>query len=407
MYRFPGRAVAGVGAGAAARDARLRHGIRVHGLAAVLRAGADCAAQPRPDGRRATTGSRTCARSGRGSGARRSRSIPTSISSRAPPLRTSRAARSRRRASPGHARPGALLPRRDAARASRDRRRRLARAHGNARGFRHRVVFHARGVHHRHLQGVVLDGRPRRRGATLGCLLAFVAVLLALERASRGPRRLSLRRAAQGRAAAAPARRAGAGLALAACAAPVLFGFLLPARRSSAGSRWADAGYSSARGSPRLVGQQLRLAAHHCRARGAACHRYGLRRAPDRAASGRPGQSRWSSLGYAVPGAVIAVGVLVPLGRLDNALAGWHRAAFGVKTGAAPHRHHRRAGVRLSGPVARRRAADDGGGARQHHAEHGDAARSLGATPGETLRRVHVPLLRRASPPRRCSSSST
>ena len=44
-----------------------------------------------------------------------------------------------------------------------------------------------------------------------------------------------------------------------------------------------------------------------------------------------PAANRLAGLGYAVPGAVIAVGVLMPLGRLDNALAGWLEQAFGFK----------------------------------------------------------------------------
>ena len=39
--------------------------------------------------------------------------------------------------------------------------------------------------------------------------------------------------------------------------------------------------------------------------------------------------NRAASLGYAIPGAVVAVGVLVPLGRLDNALADWIESVLG------------------------------------------------------------------------------
>ncbi|MFX7739702.1 hypothetical protein ABTJ99_20005, partial [Acinetobacter baumannii] len=38
---------------------------------------------------------------------------------------------------------------------------------------------------------------------------------------------------------------------------------------------------------------------------------------------------RIASIGYAVPGTVIAVGILVPLGAFDNALDGWTKARFG------------------------------------------------------------------------------
>jgi len=43
--------------------------------------------------------------------------------------------------------------------------------------------------------------------------------------------------------------------------------------------------------------------------------------------------NRAAGLGYAIPGAVIAVGVLVPLGRFDNLLAGWLEQAWGIKIG--------------------------------------------------------------------------
>jgi iron(III) transport system permease protein len=98
-------------------------------------------------------------------------------------------------------------------------------------------------------------------------------------------------------------------------------------------------------------------------------------------------------LGYAIPGAVIAVGVLVPLGRLDNALAGWLAAALGMKMG-----------LLLTGTIAALVYAylvrllavalqtTDAGLAKITPSME-DAARSLGATPAAALMRVHVPLL--------------
>jgi iron(III) transport system permease protein len=38
-------------------------------------------------------------------------------------------------------------------------------------------------------------------------------------------------------------------------------------------------------------------------------------------------------MGYAVPGSVIAVGVLIPVGNLDNAIDSWMRSHFGISTG--------------------------------------------------------------------------
>ncbi|NEO66740.1 MAG: iron ABC transporter permease, partial [Moorea sp. SIO4G2] len=42
---------------------------------------------------------------------------------------------------------------------------------------------------------------------------------------------------------------------------------------------------------------------------------------------------RTAAMGYAIPGSVIAVGVLMPLGQLDNTIDSWMRATFGLSTG--------------------------------------------------------------------------
>ncbi|GAB4306632.1 MAG: iron ABC transporter permease [Geminocystis sp.] len=40
-----------------------------------------------------------------------------------------------------------------------------------------------------------------------------------------------------------------------------------------------------------------------------------------------------ASLGYAIPGSVIAVGILIPLGRFDNAVDSWMNSNFNISTG--------------------------------------------------------------------------
>jgi iron(III) transport system permease protein len=40
-----------------------------------------------------------------------------------------------------------------------------------------------------------------------------------------------------------------------------------------------------------------------------------------------------SAMGYAIPGSVIAVGTLIPLGRFDNAIDSFMRSTFGISTG--------------------------------------------------------------------------
>ena len=102
-------------------------------------------------------------------------------------------------------------------------------------------------------------------------------------------------------------------------------------------------------------------------------------------------------LGYALPGSVIAVGVLVPLARLDNGVDAWMRAQFDVSTG-----------LLLTGSLAalvyaylvRYLAVAYHGidaGLSRITPSMDLSARSLGATPGETLMRVHAPLLTRSA----------
>jgi iron(III) transport system permease protein len=40
-----------------------------------------------------------------------------------------------------------------------------------------------------------------------------------------------------------------------------------------------------------------------------------------------------AAMGYAIPGSVIAVGVLLPIGQLDNAIANWMQSTWGISTG--------------------------------------------------------------------------
>jgi iron(III) transport system permease protein len=42
---------------------------------------------------------------------------------------------------------------------------------------------------------------------------------------------------------------------------------------------------------------------------------------------------RIAAMGYAIPGSVIAVGTLIPLGNLDNAIDSWMKSHFGISTG--------------------------------------------------------------------------
>jgi iron(III) transport system permease protein len=57
---------------------------------------------------------------------------------------------------------------------------------------------------------------------------------------------------------------------------------------------------------------------------------YGLRLRPNPLIRA---SARVAGMGYAIPGAVIAVGVLIPFARLDNTGDAWMRDAFGISTG--------------------------------------------------------------------------
>jgi iron(III) transport system permease protein len=222
------------------------------------------------------------------------------------------------------------------------------------------------------------------------CLLGFVFVILFIERSNRGAARYH---STSSRKPAPPQQlRGGAAmLALAACAAPVLFGFLLPAgillklALSDSDAQW----------SPRIAG----LIANSFTLAGvtaiaavllALFMSYAARISKNGLVSGA---NRMAGLGYAVPGAVIAVGILVPLGRLDNALAEWAASRLGVDLGllltgtilALVYAYLvRYLAVALQTVEA---------GLSKITPSMDDAARSLGLGPARTLARVHARML--------------
>ena len=102
---------------------------------------------------------------------------------------------------------------------------------------------------------------------------------------------------------------------------------------------------------------------------------------------------RLASMGYAVPGAVIAVGILIPVVKLDKGLSAWVEATTGNSIGLI-----------LSGTIAalifaylvRFLAVALGtieAGLGKIRPTIDDAARSLGCSPSKTLIRIHTPLM--------------
>lgn len=118
---------------------------------------------------------------------------------------------------------------------------------------------------------------------------------------------------------------------------------------------------------------------------------YGVRLKPSRATRMAV---RAAGLGYAIPGSIIAVGIMIPLARFDNLLDGWMRAAFGISTGllftgtiialiyAYLVRYMAISLQTVEASMARITPSMDAAG------------RSLGHSQGSVLRRIHVPMMR-------------
>ena len=163
------------------------------------------------------------------------------------------------------------------------------------------------------------------------CLMGLVALLLALEHASRGGRRFHPTTNRHPVLRPVPLHGWKAAAAFILCALPVGLGFLLPAGTLLALMLQVGDPLEPARFLP-FARNSVVLAALAATAAvvlagflawAARLHP----QAPQRLAV------RVAGLGYAIPGSVIAVGTLVPLGLFDNALDGWMRAQFGVSTG--------------------------------------------------------------------------
>ena len=226
------------------------------------------------------------------------------------------------------------------------------------------------------------------------CLMGLVAALLAVEHALRGGRRYhpTTNRQPPVRPVALSGWKAA--LAFAACSAPVLLGFGVPAGVLL--TLMAEVGdpLEPRRFLPFATNSLLLAGATAAVAVAAAA----LLAWAARLHPGWPQRSakRVAGLGYAVPGSVIAVGTLVPLGLLDNAVDAYARARFGVSTG-----------LLLSGGAAALvfaylvrflaialSSVDSGLGRIRPSLR--DAARILGSPVGAAVRRVELPLARPA-----------
>ncbi len=223
------------------------------------------------------------------------------------------------------------------------------------------------------------------------CLLGFALMLAVLERSQRG--RARYHDGSRPSQAMAPLELRGGTrwIAFTLCVLPVLFGALLPAVTLAVMALESEQSLLSRR----YIGfmqNSLTLASIAACLTVAAAIGVGFlqRLAPGRTSHAMGYAAR---LGYAVPGGVIAVGLLVPFAAFDNALDAFMRARFDYSTG-----------LLITGSIwllvaaymvrflAAALGAYEGGQARVH-GNMDAAARSLGQGPFGTLRRVHLPIL--------------
>ena len=225
------------------------------------------------------------------------------------------------------------------------------------------------------------------------CLLGFVVLVLALERQSRGAARFHGPGLRSKPSRGLPLTGWAAFASVAACVLPVLIGFVVPASLllhlalTDGDAQFGMRFFTLAGNSVMVSGLTATLAVAL-----AVLVAYARRLDPRPLTRG----AHWAvELGYALPGSVIAVGLLIPVARADNLLAQWLLSTFGWHTGLI-----------FTGTIAAlvfaclvrfmTSALQTVDSALHRVTPHmDDASRSLGLTPAQSLRRVHLPLLRR------------
>jgi iron(III) transport system permease protein len=233
---------------------------------------------------------------------------------------------------------------------------------------------------------------PAAAAQLAAILMLFIAAVFVLERWSRGRRGF-----AHSSTRYRPLPRyhltgLRAALAMLACAAPVLFGFVVPALSLSRGvwltwREWVDARfleYALNSFILAVVAATLAVAVAVLLA-----YALRLRRNPVTLAAVRA-----ASMGYAIPGTVIAVGVMLPLAWIDNTVDAWMRATFDVSTGLI---FSGTIYAVISAYLVRFLAISFNtveASLTKVTASMDHAARALGQGPAMTLARVHLPIIR-------------
>lgn len=240
-----------------------------------------------------------------------------------------------------------------------------------------------------------LDRNDLAGAAQLACvMLVFVFALLLMELALRAKRRFHHTTGKYRDLPEAQLTGVRGACTTLACALPVLFGFALPAAVllhdafAHVAAGLAPAFWQAALNSLMLAASAAAIAV--CFAVVLAYARRQTRSALVQGASTLP------AISYAIPGTVLAIGLLIPLAGFDNFLDSLMRSVFGISTGLI-----------LSGTAfaivlaytIRFLAASLGAveaGLSKVSRNIDAAARTLGATVTEMLFKVHLPLLRPA-----------
>ncbi len=217
-------------------------------------------------------------------------------------------------------------------------------------------------------------------------LLLLVAAVTALERwGRRGGFRIDVAHPLKRQ----PLRPVAGAMATLACTLPVLLGFGVPALHFVvvAARRLREAGLPTQLGTWALNSALIAGAAT------IVVLMAGLLLAFTARVTDRAGPLRLGNLGYAVPGTIVALGLLMLLGLFDNTLDGVARSVLGVSTGLLLSG----SGAALVLAYAIRFMAVPGGGLEAGYAQLplalDHAAQAFGARRGRLLFHVHLPLL--------------
>ncbi|MBT3792939.1 MAG: iron ABC transporter permease [Rhodospirillales bacterium] len=234
-------------------------------------------------------------------------------------------------------------------------------------------------------------GEPAAAAQLAAMLMIFVLLLILGERLSRGQGRTHHTTQRYRSISGYQLRGLRKGLAITACILPVLLGFFIPAGTLLSWSlETADTMvdrhfFELAFNSFTLAATAAVLAAAI-----ATVMAYGLRLRPTPLTKAA---ARLASMGYAIPGAVIAVGILIPFSWLDGTINDWSRATLNVEPGLI-----------FSGTIVAvifaylvRFLAVSFNAVEASLAKitpnMDDAARTLGKKPGQILLRTHFPIM--------------